>query len=92
MRPSSSLYLGVDEQTAIVVRHAAIRRQKRHGPLWVDFVGLSGGDLCERTGESLDRRESRVRFGSVVGVEQVKVDVGARGLKLGWINTEQDTA
>ena len=42
---------------------------------------------------SLDRRESRVCFGPVgIGIEQVKVDVGARGLKLGWVNMEQDTA
>jgi len=47
--------------------------------------------LRECTEESPDRRESRVRFGPVE-VKQVKVDVGARGLELSWINVEQETA
>ena len=42
--------------------------------------------MCEYTGESLDRRESRVCSGPV------EVVVGARGLKVGWIHMEQDTA
>ena len=46
--------------------------------------------MRECTGESPDRRGSRARFGPVE-VKQVKVDVGARGLELGWINMEQET-
>lgn len=82
------IHLGVHEQMAIIMRDATIWRQKRHGPLWVDFVGLFRGYLCKRTWERPDRWESRACF-RPVAVKQVKVDIGARRLEIRRFYREQ---
>jgi hypothetical protein len=74
---------------SVVVRDATVRCQKRHGPLWVNLVRLSGRYLRERAGEGLDRGKSRVCL-CPVAIKQVKVDISARSVELGRINKEQD--
>lgn len=83
------IHLGVDKQPSIILWNTAIGRQKRHGPLWIDLVGFSRGYLCERTWQSSDWWELRVSL-RPVAVKEVKVDVGAGGLKLCRVDREQD--
>ncbi len=71
----------LDELTTIVVRNGTISRHKRHWPLRIDLVGFCGGHLHERTWQASDRGEPRIRLGSVA-VQQVEIDVSARGFQL----------
>jgi hypothetical protein len=83
------IHLGVYQQMSIVEGDSAISRHKRHGPLWVDLVGLYSGYVCEGTWKSPDRWESRACF-RPVAVKQVKVDIGTWGLKLRRVQREQN--
>ena len=63
------------------VRDGTISGQKRHWPLRIDHVGLCGGHLRQRMGKTLDRGKFGMCLGSVA-IQQVKIDVSARGFQL----------
>jgi len=58
-------YLGLDEQTTVVVRDGTIWGQERYRPLRVYLVGFCGGHLRERAGETLDRGKLGIRPSAV---------------------------
>ena len=68
-------------QTTVVVQKGSISDKKRHWRLWIDLVRLCGGHLRKRAGETLDFGELGICLGSVV-IQQVKIDVSARGFQL----------